>query len=66
MYVVYIDDFELHNIQGVPKKQIRTSGYQTVMTPLIKKLHMQGVSKKSRHSWETKTLGTSYPETTNL
>ena len=29
-------------------------------------LSLQGVSKKSRHSWETKTLGTSYPETTNL
>ena len=27
---------------------------------------LQGVSKKSRHSWETKALGTSYPEPTNL
>ena len=27
---------------------------------------LQGVSKKSRHSWETKTLGTSYSETTYL
>ena len=27
---------------------------------------LQGVSKKSVHSWETKTLGTSYSETTYL
>ena len=26
---------------------------------------LQGVPKRSRHSWETKTLGTSYLETTN-
>ena len=27
---------------------------------------VRGVSKKTIHSWKTKTLGTSYSETTNL
>ena len=34
--------------------------------PVLPLPFLQGVSIKKKHFWETKTLGTSYSETTNL
>ena len=65
--VLYIYEYSilLRQYAGCRQKKIELLGKQTVMTLLIQKL--QGVSKKKTvHSWETKTLGTSYSETTNM
>ena len=65
--VLYIYEYSilLRQYAGCRQKKIELLGKQTVMTLLIQKL--QGVSKKKTvHSWETKTLGTSYSETTYL
>ena len=40
--------------------------YQSVNYILLRISYSTGCLKKSRHSWETKTLGTSFSETTNM
>ena len=40
--------------------------FDLITCPCDIRVHRAGSQLKSVHSWETKTLGTSYSETTNL
>ena len=51
-----------NSTQAKKSKKLYPNEYRQIM----ENIHPWGVSKQSWHSWEIKTLGTSYSETTNL
>ena len=51
--------FLVHHSLNILRSNTRPRDFRSSLSDII----VQGVPPKSRHSWETKTLGTSYSET---